>query len=266
MRSGGHAGGRAPVTAPANPVIDADRRPLLSWQAILAAVIVVVFLIPIKRYAMPADLPFGLEPYRLLVAAVVLVWLGSLLVDPRVRFRRSTLDLPVLAFSASALLSVAVNPSALEIGDGQVLKQTLFLMSFVLLFFLITSVSESLEDVLLVVKVLVIAGAAVGGWALVESTSGFNVFNHLGVLPLLDLTAVPDIDYRYTAVRVYASAQHPIALGAALVMLIPLSAALARITRRIWWWIPTGLLALGAVSSVSRTAMVMLATALLVGL
>jgi polysaccharide biosynthesis protein PslJ len=50
------------------------------------------------------------------------------------------------------------------------------------------------------------------------------------------------------------------------VMLIPLSAALAHVTRRVLWWPPAAVLALGAVASVSRTAMIMLAAVLLAGL
>lgn len=252
--------------APSSPASGTARRSLAGWDVLLAGIVLIVFLVPIKRYALPGSLPFGLEPYRLVVAAVVLVWVSALLVDPRVRLRRSSLDLPLLAFAGSALLSVAVNPANLDHGQAEMIKQTLFLLSFVLLYFVIVSVVRLEEHVVFVVKVLVLSGAVVGGLAVVESTTGFNLFNHLGGTPFLQLTAIPDSDLRGTAVRVYASAQHPIALGAVLVMLIPLSAALARITRRAHWWIPAALLTLGAVASVSRTAMVMLAVVLLVGL
>jgi O-antigen ligase len=243
----------------------AERRSLVSWELLLAGIVGLVFLVPIKRYAMPGDLPFGLEPYRVVVAAVVLAWLAALLVDPRVRLRRSCLDLPLLAFAGSALASVAVNPASLDVGEAEVIKQTLFLLSFVLLYFLIVSVVRSEAQVIFLVKVLVLAGGVVGALAIVESSTGYNVFNHLGSIPLLTLTAVPDLDVRGTALRAYASAQHPIALGAVLVMVIPLSAALVRATGRVRWWVPAWLLGLGAVSSVSRTAVLMLGTVLLVG-
>lgn len=233
---------------------------------LLAGIVLIVFLVPIKRYALPGSLPFGLEPYRLIVAAVVLVWVAALLVDPRVQLRRSWLDVPLLAFAASALLSVAANPANLAHGQAEMIKQTLFLLSFVLLYFVIVSVVQLENHVVFIAKVLVLAGAVVGAFAVVESTTGLNVFNHLGGSPFLQLTAIPDSDLRGTAVRVYASAQHPIALGAVLVMLIPLAAALARITRRARWWVPAAGLALGAVASVSRTAMVMLAVVLVAGL
>jgi hypothetical protein len=232
---------------------------------LLAAIVLIVFLVPIKRYELPGGLPFGLEPYRLLVAVVVLTWFAGLLIDPRVRLRRSSLELPLLAFVLSAVASVAVNPTNLEHGSAEMIKQTLFLLSFVLLYFVIVSVVRLESQVVFLVKVLVLAGAAVGGLAVVESTTGLNVFNHLST-PFLQLTRVPDSDLRGTAIRVYASAQHPIALGAVLVMLIPLAAALARITRRPLWWLPAAVLALGAVASVSRTAMIMLGVVLLVGL
>lgn len=257
---------RAEAWSPEHTLIRGERRTLLAWETLLAGVVVIVFLVPIKRYAMPGDLPFGLEPYRLVVAAVLLVWLGALLVDPRTHLRRSVLDLPLLAFAGSALASVAVNPRAVELGDSAAVKQTVFLLSFVLLYFLIVSVVRRIDQAVFLAEVLVVAGAVVGGAAIVESSTGFNVFNHLGGLPFLRMTSIPDLDVRGTALRAYASAQHPIALGAALVMLVPLAAALVRVTGRVRWWIPGAALGLGAVASVSRTAMLMLATVLLVGL
>ena len=242
------------------------RRALLAWETLVAGIVVLVFLVPIKRYGLPGDLPLDLEPYRLLVAAVMLAWLGALLIDPRVRLRRGALDLPLLAFVASVLASVAVNPKVLDRLDSQVAKQTLFLLSFALLYVLTVSVVRRLDQAVVVCKALVGAGALVGVSAVVESSTGFNLFDHLGGLPLLTVSALPDQDLRGAALRAYASAQHPIALGAVLAMLIPLAAALARITGRGRWWIPATALGLGAVASVSRTAMLMLATVLLAGL
>ena len=172
----------------------------------------------------------------------------------------------MLAFAGAALASVVVNPRRLEIDDAQIIKQLLFLLTFVLLFFLIVSVISSEESVTFLVKTLVIAGSVVAVFALVEAKTGFNVFNHLGVVPLLHLEWLPDIDLRGTSIRALASAQHPIALGAVLVMLIPLSAALVRVTGRGLWWIPTAVLGLGAAASVSRTTALMLLTVLIVGL
>ena len=68
--------------------------------------------------------------------------------------------------------------------------------------------------------------------------TGFNVFNHLSaVIPFLrDLGDVGGFQRVGTAtLRVFGSAQHPIALSAALVMLAPLALYLARRYRQRRW-------------------------------
>ncbi len=61
-----------------------------------------------------------------------------------------------------------------------------------------------------------------------------------------------------------ASSQHPIALSAMLVMLAPLGAYLVRSSHQRRWWLATGVLVLGALSTLSRTGMMMLAVIVLV--
>src|SRR5918995_1221437 len=64
-------------------------RTLLAWRSLIAALVLLIFFIPIKRYSLPASLPFELEPYRLFVAVLVIVWIASLLVDGRIRLVRT---------------------------------------------------------------------------------------------------------------------------------------------------------------------------------
>ncbi len=47
--------------------IAATYRTLLQWHVLLGLLIFVIFVIPIHRFSMPGNLPFELEPYRLLV-------------------------------------------------------------------------------------------------------------------------------------------------------------------------------------------------------
>jgi hypothetical protein len=126
----------------------------------------------------------------------------------------------------------------------------------------VTSVIARRSDIDRLVKVLVGGGAVVAFLALVESRTNYNVFDHLQqAFPLLhfDPTGTPKWGGdRGGRVRAYASAQHSIALGAALVMLVPLAYYLARRTRAPVWWVALGLLGLGAFTTVSRTAMLML--------
>src|SRR3954470_19322944 len=84
----------APVTLLAISLTTGYRR-LLRWEALLSALLVVVLFIPIRRYTLPGGLPFQLEPYRLMTAFVAAGWFASLLVDPRVRLRKTGLELPL---------------------------------------------------------------------------------------------------------------------------------------------------------------------------
>jgi hypothetical protein len=65
------------------------RLPVIPWSYLLGGLILVIMLVPIRRYTLPANLPFQLELYRLFVAALVVGWVASLLVDHRVRLRRT---------------------------------------------------------------------------------------------------------------------------------------------------------------------------------
>ena len=243
-------------------------RSLLQWHVLLSLLALVILFVPIRRYTMPGALPFELEPYRLLVAFVLLGWLASLLADPRVRLRGSVLDRPLFLLVVAALASVLVNPgriAALEV-SGQVGKKLTFLASFVLLFYLIVSVLRTRETITLLLRVLVAGAAVVAVFAVWESRTEQNPFNELHRwVPFLEPHLVPeDAPGRGARLRAYASAQHPIALGAAFAMLIPPALYLARSTRRAGWWCAAALLVLGAVSTVSRTSIVMLLVCALV--
>jgi polysaccharide biosynthesis protein PslJ len=236
---------------------------VFTWPSLVGGLIVVILLLPIRRYAMPGNLPFELEPYRVLVAALGAVWIASLLVEKDLRLRSSPFDGPIALLVAGALGSVVVNGDRIATPEvsATVLKKLTFLLSYLIVFYLIVSVVRRLDEVEVIVKVLVVGGAIVAAFALLEARTGTNVFNNLGgIVPFLRLTEIPEAAdlARGGRTRVYASAQHPIALGALLVMLLPFAISLARSGRRRIWWICGGLLALGALATLSRTGILML--------
>jgi len=234
---------------------------LLAWRLLLAVIILLILFVPVKLYSLPATLPFSLEPYRLVVAFVALGWIGSLLVDSRVRPRGSgVVDKPLAAFVAVVLVGEIVNHARVNAVGGDVVKRLLFFASFFVVLYLIVSVANSRQDIDFLIKTLVIGGAVVGFFALIESRTGYNVFNHLSsFMPILRETGDTLDVSRGGQLRVVASSQHPIALGAAMVILIPPAVYLARVHRGRWLF--ALLLNLGgAVASVSRTPMLMLLT------
>lgn len=235
------------------------------WPRLVAALILVILFIPIRRYTLPASLPFELEPYRVFVAVLLLVWLASLLVDPRVRFRRTGLEGPLALIVLGAGASVVANPDRVALASTEVDKRLMFLLSFVLVLFLIVGVTRRIDHVDQLVKTLVLGGAIVAVFAIVEGRTGFNVFNHLSrVLPVLNYTGDgggPNmLRFGSARLRVFGSAQHPIALSAAFVVLTPLAFYLARRYAQRRWLLCALVLVMACASTVSRTGVVMFAT------
>jgi hypothetical protein len=255
-------GAGARVTAPTVAVIClviVAYRKTLTWRNLVAGLIAVILVIPIGRYTLPGSLPFQLEPYRLVVAFIVLGWFASLLVDPRVRLRRTLFDGPLLLIAFSTLMSVVVNGGRVQsLGvQATVVKRLTFFASFLVLLFLISSVVHRRRDVDYLLRILVGGGVVIAAFSLVEFSTGYNVFNHIGG-PILHEQPLPySLGQRGDRLRVYASAQHPIALGAAFVMLIPLAVYLWQSSRSRLWAGAIVLLLLGMVATESRTAIVM---------
>jgi len=236
---------------------------LLSWRVLVGVLVVLILFIPIRRYALPGALPFQLEPYRLYVALIAVGWVASLLAEPT-RVRRSGLEGPVIAFLLAIGLSVAANVGRIHALDVQpeVIKKLTFFVSFLAVLYLTTSVIIRRADRDALLTLLVAGGAALAAAAIVESRTGFNPFDHLArVVPILHETGERLSDRlgdRSGRLRAYGSAQHAIALGAALAMLLPFALYLAHCTHKRRWWLASGLLGLGALATVSRTAALML--------
>ncbi len=259
----------APVVA-LSVVLAVAYRTMMTWQALIVGLVLVILFIPIKRYSMGGSLPFELEPYRLYVALVAVMWLAALLADPRVRARASGLEAPLFLFVSAALGSVIFNGDRItELAvDAEVTKALTFFASFVLVFYLIVSVLKTFAQVERLVSVLVAGAALVAVSSIYESRSGYNVFDHLSsVLPMLQSeTNVPGVEdiTRGGNKRVFGSSQGPIALGAAFALLLPLGVYLGVRFRQVRWWIATALLGLGALATLSRTSILMLMVIVLV--
>ena len=234
-------------------------RSLLSWKVAFTTLILVVLFIPMRRYALPGNMPFQLEPYRLLVLVIGLGWFASLLVDPRVRLRRTGFEAPMMLIVVAILASDIANPARVNGLSKDVAKTLTFLFSYFLVFYLMVSVIRTPELVERFVKVLVGGGAFVAVAAIYEYRTGYNLFNHIAdLIPVLKPSGPPMVAERGGHSRVYASAQHPIALGAALFLLLPLAIYLARTSGKRRWTVVGGLLLMGALATLSRTGIIML--------
>jgi hypothetical protein len=240
-------------------ILVAGQRLLLSWQTMLGAIIAVIIFVPIRRYTIGGGGPVALEPYRVLIAVVLSCWFLALAADPDVRWRPSGYGGPTITLFAAILLSMALNLTRVEALNAIVLKQLTFFVSYFLVMSYVASVVHTRQQLDRLLGFLVLGGATVAVFALYEWRTGHNYFNELGrLVPLLHYQDQGTAEIRGTGVRAMGSAQHPIALGAALVMLLPIALYLyQRTTSRIW--LACGaVLTLAALATGSRTAAVML--------
>ena len=247
----------------------ATYRLLLRWEVQLSLIALTILLVPLGRYELPGNLPFHLEPYRLIVALIAAGWIASLMTDRELRWQRAGLLGPLLALALAILISDAHNTARIEqyhlVSD--VIKSLSMMVSYLVIVLMTASVIKRREQLDTVVKTLVAGGAFVALFSLIQYRTGFNIFDKLGVIPLLDYQpdGLPEgLQARGNGARVYASAQHPIALSAALVMLLPLAIYLGRQFRGRIWWLAAGLIGVAAFSTVARTGSTMLLTVLVV--
>jgi O-antigen ligase/polysaccharide polymerase Wzy-like membrane protein len=242
-------------------VVVASRRFLLAWPTLLGTIILVILFIPVRRYTLGGGFPFQLEPYRVLIAGVAFMWLSSLAIDPQTRFRRTGLEAPLILFAVAIVASLATNLGRASSLSGDVIRMVSVWAGFFCLMYLAAGTIKTRKQLDVMLMLLVGGGAIVAVCALFEWKNGRNLFNDLErFVPLLDLNqgAISESLERGGAVRAYASSQHAIALGAMLVMMLPLALYLFKRTNRKEWLGCALLLVMGALATTSRTAIVML--------
>jgi polysaccharide biosynthesis protein PslJ len=254
--------------AAAGLFVGATHRWFTQWHVMVGAILLMVLWVPIGRYGLPITLPFQLEPYRALVAVVAIAWFASMLAEPKaVRLHPSGLRGPLLAIWTVILIGVAANLDTIQ--ERGVMMDVVFKISFfasyIVVMLLIGCVVRTRADMDRTIKVLIFGGAVVGLLTLVENKTGYNVFNHLQqFIPVFrfDASQLPfELESRGSGTRVIASAQHPIALGAALATLLPLGLYIGFRTRSYFWWACVALIAIGTLTTVARTAILMLVVA-----
>ena len=148
--------------------------------------------------------------------------------------------------------------------DQSVVKALLLFATYILMVYLISSAFPRFADTRRLISIIVALGTFVAAFAVVESATGYNVFDEwlrIGWLSQIQLASVGDVG-REGATRAVGSASHPIALGVVLTMLFPLAGYLAHHDRR--WLLSVVLLPAGTFATVSRTAIVMLVVIMIV--
>jgi hypothetical protein len=235
-------------------------RAILAWPVLVCFVTSSVLFVPVGRYSLSIDLPLGIDVWQVTLFLVLLMWLAALLVDPRIQLRRTPLDGPIAVIVGASLGSIAVNYGRVTPLASAVLKSLIVFLSFVLLYYLISSVVTTADRIVVVTKFIVVGVAVVAAFSIIEQRTSFNVFDHLQtLLPILEFGG-PITSTRYGIIRAVGSADHPIALGVVFAMTLPLGLALAR-SRSAAWWGPTLIILIGVLATASRTPILALTAA-----
>ncbi len=237
--------------------------PTVTWPNALAAFVLVMWLIPARGYRLPISLPFNLEPYRVVLAALLLALIvGAITGRLKLEFLGFGIPLTILVGTVivAAILNYRELANAVE--GGGALKSLSYFLGFPAAFVLIASTIKSQAAMDTVVRALVLGATVVAFTAIYESRSGYNVFDHLAEwIPALIRESRTGFEARGGNVRVYASAQHPIALSAALFMAFPLALYLVgrastQLRSRLWV-VAAAICAMGAAATISRTTVIM---------
>jgi hypothetical protein len=236
---------------------------LVTWPNAFLVFIAALWFVPIKLYRFPVDLPFHLELYRVMILALVVAFLVNSLVTKR-HVESLGAGPPLFLLAATALAAQIVNAQDINVPgtEGQAVKSLSMLLSLIVVFLLVASTIKTFREIELLVIGLVIGGAIVAAAALYESRTQYNVFNHLHQwVPVLDRNERDVLALRGGNLRVHASAQHPIALGAVLMMVLPLAGFLALkakdLSERALWIVCAFLIIAGAAATISRTVVIM---------
>jgi hypothetical protein len=239
---------------------------VFSWRFLVGLTVAIILFVPIRRYSLPASLPFHLEPYRIIVAILIVGWLLTLLIDRGLRIRRTGLEGPLFLILVVDVISILLNRSRVDLVGSYTFKSMTFMLSYILILYLVVSALVKARDIDFFVRLLVAGGGVLGFFAIFESATHINVFNHLSaVLPILHYNGseTPET-LRGGGLRVFASSQHPIALGAAFAMLIPLAVYRARVSGQARWWLAGVIMLIGLFATRSRTGVTMLIAVVIV--
>lgn len=239
------------------------------WSLLVACLLLADLLIPNDgRYMLIGGAGFfQLEPYRVIIAVMVVGWSAALLVDPRVKLRLTGFEMPLAVIIVATLGSLIVNPARVNGALGAVIKSLLLFASFLVLLYLLVSVVRSRKTVGQMLVVAVCAGVVEAIGALIQRENGFNIFDHLHrFLPMFQFNLGAELTglIRSGGLRALASAGHPIELSNTMAMLMPAAAYLAISRQQRLWWAAFFALLVGLLASGSKTGVIELVVMLLI--
>jgi hypothetical protein len=233
----------------------------LPW--LIAAFLVMLWLIPFDAIDLRVNLPVDSKLDRVLLAALVVLWLATLAAGGRwaPTPRRSMLNRAVLVFVAIAVLSILLNLDRIELlGEREVaVKKLLLLLSYVAFFFVVSSAVRVSELRNFGKLFLTLAALAAIG-TLLEYRVGINVFYDwsAALLPDFFQVATDKVDPAFERANVTGPSGHGLAVATMLAIALPFALAWgmeARTSReRLFYYCVAALVFAGGIATVRKTA------------
>jgi hypothetical protein len=261
---------RAPTPPAAVVAWPHTNRPM-PW--LIAAFLVMVYLIPFDSTVLPISLPFNAGLDRLVLVVVTVVWLVLSLGGRRPpRVVHSPTNVAVWVFVALTALSLALNLRDLtwdtELGPS--LKQLLLAYTY-LLFFYVAASSLTREDVRAFCRFLVVLAAVSALGTILEYRSHHNLFATLGHLipgARVHFRSTVGNGNVFTRVSYGGPAKHGLADATMLDTALPFALVFMTRTRnlraRLGWGVALIALIAGCVATQEKTAFILIAVSLIV--
>lgn len=236
---------------------------VMPW--LLAAFLVMLFLIPFDGVVLKLHLPADATPDRLLVVCMA----GVLLVTgtagrPRGRRRMTSVERAVLIFAAVALVSVVLHIDRIyQLNQlGFVEKGAAQLLAYVAFFFIVTATLRVAEMTAFARLILALTCLTALG-TLYEAHSGYNVFYLWSAKLLSPIASVApsptDIHPLYVHATIVGPTEHGLALASMLTMALPFAVLplleARRTGQRLLYLVVIGLILAADLSTSEKTAM-----------
>jgi O-antigen ligase len=234
----------------------------VSWRTMMCAVVLSVLAIPPSLYRLPSMLPFDLEIYRVGIMTMLVMCALAFLTGQGVRPRRTPLDWALALIPLAVIASLAANTFDFEptVEFPQAMKAVVYILTFVMFYYAVTSTMTSATDVESVLRFMVWTTAVVASLGVVERLTGYNIFRHLhDFIPGLQYSQL-ELESQLVrgGLRIAGSAEHPIGFGTMLAMVFPIAMVQVLDARdnaeRARLGIAAGLIATAMFLTVSRTA------------
>lgn len=254
-------------------VLVVGRRSVFDLKNLLLLTVGVILFVPIGVSKVAVSMPFDMTIDRIVLFAVVTVWIVALLVDPAVRLRRTPFDLPLAFFVLVSFGSIVLNAGDLarETELTYTIKRFVNFLAFPLIFVFIVSILKDSIEAERILKLLAGAVVIIGVGSVFEYFYHVNLFRQvLEGVPLLQIDAdrVEALSMRWSRVRIQGPGEHPVAFGALMAMTSPIFFHFLMEARNRWarLWYGFGLLLVitTVLLTISRSSVVALAVIVLI--